>query len=352
MKRVWKLSLFVIQNGNKMKTRILGKTGLSVSELGLGSAFMAGQGQDGANRCVDYAVDHGVNYFDTAANYGDGRDETMLGAALKGKRDKVILATKVGFTNRERYRLDGHRNADQLMEQFESSLKRLQTGYVDIIQIHEADYLKWWTDAIPDDEDTIDWGALIEDDTGYDFANAPAVEFLANAKRSGKARFIGLTAKNARLLARILKVVEADSVMTAHQFNPVFRNAVEFLFPTAQDLRVGVVIGAPLMKGWLAIPQDAWRENPPDWLDETFKTSYFKFLDIHAEAGIPMAELCIRWMLSEQRQQSIVVGFSNLQEVEFNMSAAHRGTLPDDLNAAIEKIGIVHPLIYQARTKI
>ena len=336
----------------KMKTRILGKTGLNVSELGLGSAFMAGQGQDGANRCVDYAVDHGVNYFDTAANYGDGTDETMLGAALKGKRDKVILATKVGFTNRERYRLEAHWSADQLMAQFESSLKRLQTDYVDIIQIHEADYLKWWTDAIPDDEDAVDWGALIEDDTDYDFANAPAVEFLANAKRSGKARFIGLTAKNARLLARVLKAVEVDSVMTAHQFNPVFRNAVEFLFPTAQDLGVGVVIGAPLMKGWLAVPQNAWRETPPDWMDETFKESYFKFLDIHAEVGIPMAELCIRWMLSDQRQQSIVVGFSNLQEVEFNLSAAHRGTLPDDLNAAIEEIGIVHPLIYQARTEI
>ena len=336
----------------KIKTRTLGKTGLNVSELGLGSAFMAGQGQEGVDRCLDYAVDHGVNYFDTAANYGDGRDETMLGAALKGKRDKVILATKVGFTNRERYRLEGHRSADQLMEQFEGSLKRLQTDYVDIIQIHEADYLKWWTDAIPDDEDAVDWGALIEDDTDYDFANAPAVKFLADVKRSGKARFIGLTAKNARLLGRILKVVEVDSVMTAHQFNPVFRNAVEFLFPTAQDLGVGVVIGAPLMKGWLAVAQDAWRESPPDWMDETFETSYFKFLAIHANAGIPLAELCLRWMLSEQRQQSIVVGFSNLQEVEFNLSAARCGTLPDDLNAAIEEIGIVHPLIYQARTKI
>ena len=336
----------------EIKTRILGKTGLNVSELGLGSAFMVGQGQAGVDRCVDYAVDHGVNYFDTAANYGDGTDETMLGVALKGKRDKVILATKVGFTNPERYRLDGHRSADQLMEQFEGSLKRLQTDYVDIIQIHEADYLKWWTDAIPDDEDAVDWGALIEDDTDYDFANAPVIEFLANAKRSGKARFIGLTAKNARLLARILKMVEVDSVMTAHQFNPVFRNAVEFLFPPTQDLRVGVVIGAPLMKGWLAVPQNAWQENPPDWMDETFKTSYFRFLDIHADVGIPMAELCIRWMLSEQRQQSIVVGFSNLQEVEFNLSAAHRGTLSDDLNAAIAAIGIVHPLTYQSRTKI
>ena len=336
----------------KMKTRILGKTGLKISELGLGSAFMAGQGQAAVNRCVDYAVDHGVNYFDTAANYGDGRDETMLGAALKEKRDKVILATKVGFTNREHYRLEEHRSVDQLMEQFESSLKRLQTDYVDIIQIHEADYLKWWTDDIPNDGNLADWGTLIEDDTDYDFSNAPAIDFLANAKRSGKARFIGLTAKNARLLEQILKVVEVDSVMTAHQFNPVFRNAVEFLFPTAQDLGVGVVIGAPLMKGWLAVPQNVWRENPPDWMDETFKTSYFRFLDIHADAGIPMAELCIRWMLSEQRQQSIVVGFSNLQEVEFNMSAARRGALSDDLNAAIEEIGIVHPLTYQARTKI
>ena len=150
-----------------MKTRTLGKTGLNVSELGLGSAFMAGQGQDGADRCVDYAVDHGVNYFDTAANYGDGRDETMLGAALKGKRDKVVLATKVGFINRERYRLDGHRSTDQLMEQFEGSLKRLQTDYVDIIQVHEADYLKWWTDDISDAEDAGVWSELIEDDTNY-----------------------------------------------------------------------------------------------------------------------------------------------------------------------------------------
>ncbi len=336
----------------EMRTRTLGKTGLHVSELGLGSAFMAGQGQAGVDRCVDYAVDHGVNYFDTSANYGDGTDETMLGAALKGKRDRVILATKVGFLNSQRYSLQAHRNADQLMEQFESSLKRLQTDYVDIIQIHEADYLKWWTDDIPNDENAGSWSALIEDDRVYNFSNAPAVEFLANVKRSGKARFIGLTAKNARLLERVLKGVTVDSVMAAHQFNPVFRNAVEFLFPTAQDLGVGVVIGAPLMKGWLAVPQNGWRESPPDWMDETFKASYFRFLDFHADAGVPMADLCIRWMLSEKRQQSIVVGFSNLREVELNISAALRGALPDDLNAAIEKIGIVHPLIYQGRTQI
>ena len=158
--------------------------------------------------------------------------------------------------------------------------------------------------------------ALIEDNRTYDFASAPAARFLEDAKRSVFARYVGLTGKNARLLARLIKAIEVDSVMVAHQFNPVFKNASKFLFPEAQALRVGVTIGAPLMKGWLATPQEEWRTHPPEWMDEPFRRSYFQFIDIHTASGIPMAELCIRAMLSEKQQQSIVVGFSNLQEVE------------------------------------
>ena len=104
---------------------------------------MAAQGQGNVSRCVDYAIEHGVNYFDTAADYGRGNDETMLGIALKGKRKKAILASKVGHTPDAK----GHRDVSQLVEQSDGSLKRLQTDYVDIIQIHEADYLKWWDDT-------------------------------------------------------------------------------------------------------------------------------------------------------------------------------------------------------------
>ena len=113
-----------------------------------------------------------------------------------------------------------------------------------------------------------------------------------------------------------------------------------------------MVIGAPLMKGWLAVPQEEWRDNPPDWMDAPFKQSYFGFIDIHRDYEIPMAELCIRWMLEEHRQQSIVVGFSNFQEVESNISAAYCGALSNDINASIERSGIVHPLTYQGRTII
>ena len=306
---------------------------------------MAAQGQKSLNHCIYYGIEQGVNYFDTAANYGNGMDETMLGAAFKEKQDKVILATKVGYT---RNNLLAHRDANQLMQQFEGSLRRLQTSYVDIIQIHEADFLKWWTDDIRLDQ----WSALIMDDEGYDFADAPVVQFLEDARSSGKARFIGLTGKNARLLARIMRTIQVDSVMVAHQFNPIYRNASEFLFPVASELETGVVIGAPLMKGWLAVPQEEWRDNPPDWMDAPFKQSYFGFIDIHRDYGIPMAELCIRWMLEEHRQQSVVVGFSNFQEVKSNISAVYRGALSNDINASIEKIGIVHPLAYQGRTII
>ena len=162
------------------------------------------------------------------------------------------------------------------MQQFEGSLRRLQTSYVDIIQIHEADFLKWWTDDIRLDL----WSALIKVNKNYDFADAPVVQFLEDARSSGKARFIGLTGKNARLLARIMRKIQVDSVMVAHQFNPIYRNASEFLFPVANELECGMVIGAPLMKGWLAVPQEEWRDNPPDWMDAPFKQSYFGFIDI------------------------------------------------------------------------
>ena len=79
-----------------MKRRTLGKTDVVVSELGLGTCFMSGQGQQGVNDCVARAVDRGINYFDTAADYGKGNDERMIGVALRGRRDKVFLATKVG----------------------------------------------------------------------------------------------------------------------------------------------------------------------------------------------------------------------------------------------------------------
>lgn len=330
-----------------MRVRPLGKTGVAVSELGLGTAFMAGQGQAGVNDCVTRAIARGINYFDTAADYGN--DEEMLGIALQGQRESVFLATKVGGVTEP----GGHRNADVLMKQFERGLKRLRTDCVDLIQIHESDQRKWWSDdPVPLADAISHGGPLIRHEETYDFADAPCVAFLHRAKEQGKARFIGITGKDARRLDRLVNGFEIDSMMVAHQYNPILRNAAEFLFPTTAEKGVGVVGGAMFMKGWLAVQQTEWRRERPEWMDEAFHDAHFGYLDIQSDSGIPLAELTLRWILPETRLQCIVTGFKNWSEIESNIAAVERGPLPADIQAEIDALGIVQPLYYQNRTEL
>ena len=261
-----------------MKRRTLGKTGESVSELGLGTCFMARQGQEGVNTCVARAVDRGVTYFDTAADYGKGNDERMLGKALLGRRDRVFLATKVGCVADP----NGHRKVASLMEQFEDGLRRLQTDCVDLIQLHEADQRKWWCDdSISTEEAMSHGGPLIRDDEEYDFMGSSCVEFLRQVKAQGKARFVGITGKDARRLARLVEAIPMASMMVAHQYNPIYRNAAKFLLPLTEEEGIGIVGGAMFMKGWLAVPKIAWRDEPPPWMDEVFHSAYFDYLELH-----------------------------------------------------------------------
>lgn len=333
-----------------MNSRMLGKTGVPVSELGLGTAFMLRvQDQSGVNESVAKAIDRGVSYFDTAADYGHGEDERALGQALVGHRDKVFLATKVGGVRDA----GGHRKADSLTRQHEEGLRRLQVDHVDLIQLHENDQRKWWSDdPVPLEDAVSHGGPLIRHEEDYAFADAPCVEFLHRAKEKGTARFIGITGKDARRLERIVDAVGIDSMMIAHQYNPILRNADKFLLPTTEKKNVGVVGGAMFIKGWLAEPQTAWRDDRPDWMNDEFYDAYFSYLDIQAESGIPLPELTLRWIYKEERIMSIVSGFKTWPEVETNIEAIEKGPLPLDLQAEIDQIGIIQPLYYQNRTEL
>ncbi|MEI6519017.1 MAG: aldo/keto reductase [bacterium] len=332
-----------------MNKRRLGKTNFQVSEIGLGTCFMSGQGQDNVNSCTAWAIDHDINYFDTAADYGKGNDEKMLGEALKGRRNQVFIATKVGCVDEP----GGHRSVACLMRQFEDGLARLQVDHVDLIQLHEADQRKWWSDDDVSVEIAADHcGPLIRDDEEYIFLDAPCVEFLRQAKASGKARYIGITGKDARRLARIVNIINIDTMMMAHQYNPIYHNAAEYLLPVTEQQNIGIVNGASFMKGWLATPQTQWQNTRPTWMDDKFYNAYFAYLDIQKESGLPLAELTLRWQLSEKRQHSVVLGFNQISDIQQNVTSAEKGFLPADLQAAINAIGIIHPLIYQGRHEI
>jgi aryl-alcohol dehydrogenase-like predicted oxidoreductase len=154
----------LMAQGNEIPKRPLGRTGVQVSALGLGG-FHLGAAQDlnAAKRIVDEAIDAGVNFFDNAWEYHEGRSEEWMGQALKGKRDRVVLMTKVCTHGRDKR---------VAMDQLEQSLRRLQTDHLDVWQIHEVVYY--------DDPDLI-------------FAANGAIEALTAAKQQGKVRFVGFT---------------------------------------------------------------------------------------------------------------------------------------------------------------
>jgi aryl-alcohol dehydrogenase-like predicted oxidoreductase len=144
--------------------RPLGKTGVQVSALGLGGFHLgSAKDLDDAKRIVDEAIDNGVNFFDNAWDYHDGKSEEWMGDALHGKRDKVVLMTKVCTHGREK---------KVAMRMLEESLRRLQTDHLDVWQIHEVIY---------------------ENDPDLIFAPNGAAEALVQAKKDGKVRFVGFT---------------------------------------------------------------------------------------------------------------------------------------------------------------
>jgi aryl-alcohol dehydrogenase-like predicted oxidoreductase len=149
---------------DQVPKRPMGRTGLQVSILGLGGYHLGStKNQTEANDIVARAIDAGVNFFDNAWEYHDGLSEERLGAALQGKRDQVILMTKVCTHGRKK---------DVAMQMLEESLRRLKTDHIDVWQIHEVIY---------------------ENDPDLIFAPRGAAEALAEAKQQGKVRFIGFT---------------------------------------------------------------------------------------------------------------------------------------------------------------
>ncbi len=144
--------------------RPLGKTGLQVSIIGVGGFHLgSAKDLDEARNIVDAAIDAGINFFDNAWDYHEGRSEEWLGAALKGKRDRVVLMTKVCTHGRDK---------SVAMRMLEESLRRLQTDHLDVWQIHEVIY---------------------DNDPDLIFRPNGAAEALVQAKKDGKVRFVGFT---------------------------------------------------------------------------------------------------------------------------------------------------------------
>jgi uncharacterized protein len=216
--------------------RPLGRTGVEVSALCLGGYHLgAVKTEDEAIRIVHEAIDAGINFFDNAWEYHDGRSEEWMGKALAGKRDKVVLMTKVCSHGRD---------AKTAMEQLEQSLKRLKTDYLDLWQIHEVVY---------------------ENDPDLHFAKGGAVEALSQAKQQGKVRFIGFTGhKHPRIHKKMLSYnFPFDTCqLPLNCFDGTFRSFEQEVLPELKQRGIAAIgmkslggSGEPVKKGIVSVAE-------------------------------------------------------------------------------------------------
>lgn len=302
-----------------MQYTLLGNTGVRVSRFSLG-CWRFGEETDeaAAHRIIDYSLDRGMNLIDTANIYGKGLSEEFVGRALKGRRHDVVLATKVwgkmgeGVNERGTSRL-------HIMQEVENSLRRLQTDYIDLYQIHSVD---------PDTplEETL--------------------SALNDLVRQGKVRYIGVSNHPAWLTTKGLWISElrqyAAYVSVQPRYNLLDRKAEEELIPLCLDQNIAVINYSPLAQGLLsgkyrpgeAPPTDsraARHSSLKDRLNDDVLARVAR-LDAYAtEWGYTVSQLALAWLLHKPGVTSPILGATRVEQLEENLRSLEWQLTPEEM---------------------
>lgn len=309
-----------------LKKRTLGNTGLEVSELALGGLFISSYGAEraAAKEVIRRAAELGINYIDTAPGYLDS--ESVLGEALAEVDADFILSTKLGHKP-EPFQA---RDADFLRGALDRSLANLRRDSVDLLMIHEPD--RW------DEPAMMDWWEDTETYLG------PVMDVLEEARDAGKARFLGLGGTTAYEMARVMDTGRFSVVLTAFQYNLLWREAEHAVLPTAEKRGMGVVCGSPVHQGVLArVYEDDVVKRPVRQLSPPRRAQLMKLYELVNDLATPLPELAIRFLLSDPRVSTVLTGVRNCEELESNVASAEKGPLPADVLSVLEEIAASVP---------
>jgi aryl-alcohol dehydrogenase-like predicted oxidoreductase len=305
-----------------MNYRTLGKTGLQISELGMGGLFVssfAAAREEGC-RAVRRALELGVNYVDTAPGYLDS--EEVMGEALDGVEQPYILSTKLGG----RPQPFDAQDQDALRRSVEESLRLLRRDTIDILMIHE-----------PDRPGQYDWFP------DWERFHGPVVELLAELKAQGIIRFTGLGGTTAYTLAHILATGAYDVVLTAFNYSLLWREAEIAVLPEAIKQGMGIIIGSPLQQGALARCYVEEVEHGVRWLSSPRRSQFKRLYALVDELGTSLPELALRFVLSNPDVSTVLAGARSVAEVEANVRSAEKGPLSQDVLDAIQEIADMVP---------
>lgn len=293
-----------------MKYRDLGDSGISVSEICLGSWLTYGVGveADSARACLDRAFDEGINFIDTANIYGKGAAETFLGDALKGRpRDSYVMATKLFFPMTDS---DKGLSAKQIEKQIDASLLRLKTDYVDLYQCHRYD-----------DETPI----------------AETMDALSAVVRSGKARAIGFSEWSPQNIADALAVPGTVKFVSSQpQYSLLWRRPEAKVIPLCAANGISQIVWSPLAQGVLSGKYKPGTPPPTGsratseamggfigrFLEAPVLEGVQKLVPLANEAGCTLAQFALAWVLREPNVAAAIVGASRPEQISDNAKAS------------------------------
>jgi aryl-alcohol dehydrogenase-like predicted oxidoreductase len=334
-----------------MDYRQLGRSGLRVSALTLGTMTFGGGGRfglvgstgaDGARRQVDMCIDAGVNMIDTADVYSAGASEEILGQAIRGRRDELLIATKARMAMGEGPN-DAGLSRHHLIRSCEASLRRLGTDYIDLYQVHE------WDGVTPMEE---------------------TLQALDDLQRSGKVRYVGCSNFSGWQLSKALGISDrlglARYVSQQIYYTLQARDAEYELVPAGLDQGVSILVWSPLAGGLLSGkyrrdqqgPEGSrhltdWGEPPvrdPEQTYDVIETA----VEIGEAHGVSAAQVALAWLLGRPGVASAIVGARTDEQLADNLAAADL-ELTDEERARLDEVSqppLIYPHWHQAKTAV
>jgi aryl-alcohol dehydrogenase-like predicted oxidoreductase len=309
----------------RLKTSQLGATGMEITRVGFGAWAIGGGGwefgwgpqqDDESVAAIGRALELGVNWIDTAAAYGFGRSEEVVGKALAGVSDKPYVFTKCSLID------DGTRHVrhvlkrDSVLREAEASLRRLGVDAIDLYQIH-------WPNPEPDIEEG--WAALAE------------------LKEQGLVRHIGVSNFSVGQLRRIGGIAPVETIQP--QYSLISRDAGDELLPYAEREGIGVIVYSPMGSGLLtggitrqrlaAMPDDDWRKTAPAFTEPRLSENLALAARLAAVAGrhgTTPGAVAVAWTLRNPAVDGAITGFRRPEQVDPVLAAANLELTDQDIN--------------------
>jgi aryl-alcohol dehydrogenase-like predicted oxidoreductase len=302
-----------------MHTRTLGRQGLTVSALGLGCMGMSHAygtpDDDESVATIERALELGVTFFDTAEVYGPYKNEQLLGRALKGRRDRVVIATKFGFHIKDGKVAGTDSRPEHIRQVVESSLERLQTDYIDLLYQHRVDR------QVP-----------IEDVVGT----------MAALIKAGKVRYLGLSEAGEATIRRAHSVHPISALQS--EYSLWERNLEPRIIPLLRELGIGLVPYCPLGRGFLtgvaqraeSYPSSDVRHRDPRLQGENFDANMrlaAAVRQIATQKSLTPGQIALAWLLHQGPDVAPIPGTKHRNYLEQNVLAADVALSADDLQA-------------------